>query len=120
MLLLFMQAISSVLRTPIASIDHLSVLLADSDASKVQWTLDCFNGMKPFCFILFLFLAIGFTGYFYDEKFLCSIYIFKVEVSFYREVHANSRFDTILSVDQQKDLPNSYGLEMKINRLNSY
>ncbi|KAL2254140.1 UNVERIFIED_CONTAM: hypothetical protein Sindi_0208700 [Sesamum indicum] len=36
-------AICSVLRTPIASIDRLSVLLADSDASKVQWTLDCFN-----------------------------------------------------------------------------
>ncbi|KAL0357311.1 UNVERIFIED_CONTAM: hypothetical protein Scaly_1416800 [Sesamum calycinum] len=39
-----LKAICSVLRTPIASIDHLSVLLADSDASKVQWTLDCFNG----------------------------------------------------------------------------
>ncbi|KAK6139457.1 hypothetical protein DH2020_026811 [Rehmannia glutinosa] len=43
MLMLFKQAICSVLRTPIASIDHLSVLLADSDASKVRWTLDCFN-----------------------------------------------------------------------------
>ncbi|KAI3445343.1 hypothetical protein Pfo_002008 [Paulownia fortunei] len=41
-----LKAICSVLRTPIASIDHLSVLLADSDASKVQWTLDCFNGMR--------------------------------------------------------------------------
>ncbi|KAK6159875.1 hypothetical protein DH2020_003256 [Rehmannia glutinosa] len=46
MLMLFKQAICSVLRTPIASIDHLSVLLADSDASKVRWTLDCFNGMR--------------------------------------------------------------------------
>ncbi|KAK6139441.1 hypothetical protein DH2020_026815 [Rehmannia glutinosa] len=41
-----LKAICSVLRTPIASIDHLSVLLADSDASKVRWTLDCFNGMR--------------------------------------------------------------------------
>ncbi|KAL6582671.1 hypothetical protein OROMI_004749 [Orobanche minor] len=41
-----LKAICSVLRTPIASIDHLSVLLADSSASKVQWTLDCFNGMR--------------------------------------------------------------------------
>ncbi|KAK4427647.1 hypothetical protein Salat_1533700 [Sesamum alatum] len=41
-----LKAICSVLRTPIASIDHLSVLLADSDASKVQWTLDCFNGVR--------------------------------------------------------------------------
>lgn len=46
--MMFMQAVSSVLRTPIANIDHLNVLLADSDASKVQWTLDCFNGMKSF------------------------------------------------------------------------
>ncbi|GER32933.1 cell cycle checkpoint control family protein [Striga asiatica] len=42
----FVKAICSVLRTPIASIDHLSGLLPDSDASKLQWTLDCFNGMK--------------------------------------------------------------------------
>lgn len=48
MVLLLVQAICSVLRTPVASIDHLSVLLTDSDASKVQWTLDCFNGMNPF------------------------------------------------------------------------
>ncbi|KAL2468585.1 cell cycle checkpoint control protein family [Forsythia ovata] len=41
-----LKAICSVLRTPIASIDHLSVLLPDADASKVQWTLDCVNGMK--------------------------------------------------------------------------
>lgn len=43
-----MQAICSVLRTPVASIDHLTVQLADSDASKVQWALDCSNGMKTF------------------------------------------------------------------------
>ncbi|XP_033517018.1 uncharacterized protein [Nicotiana tomentosiformis] len=37
------QAICSVLRTPIASIDHLSVSLSNPDASKVQWTLNCHN-----------------------------------------------------------------------------
>ncbi|CAA3007082.1 cell cycle checkpoint control RAD9A isoform X1 [Olea europaea subsp. europaea] len=41
-----LKAICSVLRTPIVSIDHLSMLLPDPDASKVQWTLDCVNGMK--------------------------------------------------------------------------
>lgn len=41
-----LKAISSVLRTPVASIDHLTVQLADSDASKVQWALDCSNGMR--------------------------------------------------------------------------
>ncbi|XP_042002135.1 cell cycle checkpoint control protein RAD9A-like [Salvia splendens] len=41
-----LKAICSVLRTPVASIDHLTVQLADSDASKVQWALDCSNGMK--------------------------------------------------------------------------
>ncbi|XP_055808684.1 uncharacterized protein LOC129877221 isoform X3 [Solanum dulcamara] len=40
------QAICSVLRTPIASIDHLSVSLPNPDASKVQWTLNCHNGMR--------------------------------------------------------------------------
>lgn len=41
-----LKAICSVLRTPIASIDHLTALLPDPDASKVQWTLDCNNGMR--------------------------------------------------------------------------
>ncbi|EYU23720.1 hypothetical protein MIMGU_mgv1a0208131mg, partial [Erythranthe guttata] len=41
-----LKAICSVLRTPIASIDHLNVVLPDSDSSKVQWTLECFNGMR--------------------------------------------------------------------------
>ncbi|KAM0014527.1 putative exodeoxyribonuclease III [Helianthus debilis subsp. tardiflorus] len=41
-----LKAICSVLRTPLTSIDHLNVILPDPDASKVQWTLDCFNGMK--------------------------------------------------------------------------
>ncbi|KAJ6762684.1 CELL CYCLE CHECKPOINT CONTROL PROTEIN [Salix purpurea] len=41
-----LKAICSVLRTPIAGVDHLSVHLPDPDASKVQWTLECFNGMK--------------------------------------------------------------------------
>ncbi|KDP23481.1 hypothetical protein JCGZ_23314 [Jatropha curcas] len=41
-----LKAICSVLRTPIPSIDHLSVQFPDPDASKVQWTLECFNGMR--------------------------------------------------------------------------
>ncbi|XP_058216129.1 uncharacterized protein LOC131327131 isoform X2 [Rhododendron vialii] len=41
-----LKAICSVLRTPLTSVDHLSVLLPDRDASKVQWTLDCFNGVR--------------------------------------------------------------------------
>ncbi|XP_030503041.2 uncharacterized protein LOC115718407 [Cannabis sativa] len=41
-----LKAVCSVLRTPVASIDSLSIKLPDSDASKVQWTLECFNGMR--------------------------------------------------------------------------
>ncbi|KAL4580486.1 hypothetical protein LXL04_016681 [Taraxacum kok-saghyz] len=41
-----LKAVCSVFRTPLTSIDHLTVLLPDSDSSKVQWTLDCYNGMK--------------------------------------------------------------------------
>ncbi|MCL7043731.1 hypothetical protein MKW94_020775 [Papaver nudicaule] len=41
-----LKAVCSVLRTPIASIDRLCVLLPKSDASKVQWTIYCNNGMK--------------------------------------------------------------------------
>ncbi|XP_075488206.1 uncharacterized protein LOC142527318 isoform X5 [Primulina tabacum] len=41
-----LKAICSVLRTPIASIEHLSVLLSDPNSPKVQWTLECFNGMR--------------------------------------------------------------------------
>ncbi|XP_076950395.1 uncharacterized protein LOC143623346 [Bidens hawaiensis] len=41
-----LKAICSVLRTPLTSIDHLNVILPDPDASKVQWTLNCYNGMK--------------------------------------------------------------------------
>ncbi|KAK1581201.1 hypothetical protein Q3G72_003992 [Acer saccharum] len=37
------QAVCSVLRTPTASVDYLSVILPDADASKVQWTLKCYN-----------------------------------------------------------------------------
>ena len=39
-----LQAICSLLRTPIASIDNLSVKLPDPDASKVQWALECYSG----------------------------------------------------------------------------
>ncbi|KAI3754939.1 hypothetical protein L1987_54731 [Smallanthus sonchifolius] len=38
-----LKAVCSVLRTPLTSIDHLNVILPDPDASKVQWTLDCYN-----------------------------------------------------------------------------
>ncbi|CAL5400555.1 unnamed protein product [Camellia sinensis] len=41
-----LKAICSVLRTPLTSIDHLSVVLPNPDASKLQWTLDCYNGMR--------------------------------------------------------------------------
>ncbi|XP_060203145.1 uncharacterized protein LOC132631573 isoform X2 [Lycium barbarum] len=41
-----LKAICSVLRTPIASIDHLCVSLPNPDASKMQWTLNCHNGMR--------------------------------------------------------------------------
>ncbi|KAK6228986.1 hypothetical protein SCA6_017937 [Theobroma cacao] len=34
-----------------ASIDHLTVKLADLDASKVQWALECYSGMKNACWI---------------------------------------------------------------------
>ncbi|KAF8018028.1 hypothetical protein BT93_H3048 [Corymbia citriodora subsp. variegata] len=41
-----LKAVCSVLRTPITNIDYLSVQLPDINASKVQWSLQCFNGIK--------------------------------------------------------------------------
>ncbi|XP_050225548.1 uncharacterized protein LOC126675025 isoform X2 [Mercurialis annua] len=41
-----LKAICAVLRTPIPSIDNLSVRLPDPDASKVQWTLECYSGIR--------------------------------------------------------------------------
>ncbi|VVA96574.1 unnamed protein product [Arabis nemorensis] len=41
-----LKAVCSVLRTPVASIDHMSVQLPYHDASKVKWTLECFSGLK--------------------------------------------------------------------------
>ncbi|KAI6692421.1 hypothetical protein NL676_020131, partial [Syzygium grande] len=41
-----LKAVCSVLRTPIINIDYLSVQLPDINASKVQWALQCFNGIK--------------------------------------------------------------------------
>ncbi|KAM4119112.1 hypothetical protein ACJW30_03G035100 [Castanea mollissima] len=38
-----LKAICSLLRTPIAGIDNLSVKLPDPDASKVQWVLECYS-----------------------------------------------------------------------------
>ncbi|GMY21724.1 cell cycle checkpoint control protein RAD9A-like isoform X2, partial [Fagus crenata] len=39
-----LKAICSLLRTPIASIDNLSMKLPDPDALKVQWALECSSG----------------------------------------------------------------------------
>lgn len=47
-----MQAVCAVLRTPIGSIDHLIVNLPDPDASKVQWTLECYSGRLHFAYLL--------------------------------------------------------------------
>ncbi|XP_039022351.1 cell cycle checkpoint control protein RAD9A-like [Hibiscus syriacus] len=41
-----LKAVCSVLRTPIASIDNLTVKLADPDAPKIQWDLACHTGLK--------------------------------------------------------------------------
>ncbi|KAK8977745.1 hypothetical protein V6N11_000072 [Hibiscus sabdariffa] len=38
-----LKAVCSVFRTPIASIDNLTVELADPDASKIQWALTCYS-----------------------------------------------------------------------------
>lgn len=43
------------LRTPLASIDHLSIRLPDPDASKMQWTLECYSGKYPFSYLICLF-----------------------------------------------------------------
>ncbi|KAM5561178.1 cell cycle checkpoint control protein RAD9A [Rosa sericea] len=47
-----LKAVCAVLRTPIGSIDHLSVNLPDPDASKVQWTLECYSGMRKSYWII--------------------------------------------------------------------
>ncbi|XP_039154986.1 cell cycle checkpoint control protein RAD9A-like [Eucalyptus grandis] len=41
-----LKAVCSVLRTPISNIDYLSMQLPDLNASKVQWALQCFSGIK--------------------------------------------------------------------------
>ncbi|KAK8619152.1 hypothetical protein V6N13_133119 [Hibiscus sabdariffa] len=38
-----LKAVCSVFRTPITSIDNLTVKLADPDASKRQWALTCYS-----------------------------------------------------------------------------
>ncbi|CAB4315653.1 unnamed protein product [Prunus armeniaca] len=47
-----LKAVCSVLRTPLATIDHLSIRLPDPDASKMQWTLECYSGMKKSYWII--------------------------------------------------------------------
>ncbi|XP_056168683.1 uncharacterized protein LOC115666268 [Syzygium oleosum] len=41
-----LKAVCSVLRTPITNIDYLRVQLPDINTSKVQWALQCFDGIK--------------------------------------------------------------------------
>ncbi|KAF8401492.1 hypothetical protein HHK36_012432 [Tetracentron sinense] len=43
---ILLKAVCSVLRTPTTNVDRLCVHLPNSDASKVQWTLDCYNGVR--------------------------------------------------------------------------
>ncbi|KAJ0078824.1 hypothetical protein Patl1_22528 [Pistacia atlantica] len=38
-----LKAVCSVLRSPIATVEHLTVQLPDPDSPKVQWTLKCYN-----------------------------------------------------------------------------
>ncbi|KAF9605722.1 hypothetical protein IFM89_018118 [Coptis chinensis] len=41
-----LKAVCSVLRTSVSGVDRLCIKLAEPDASKVQWTLDCLSGMR--------------------------------------------------------------------------
>ncbi|OWM72473.1 hypothetical protein CDL15_Pgr018358 [Punica granatum] len=41
-----LKDVCSVLRTPITNIDHLDVQLPDPDASRLQWVLECYNGIR--------------------------------------------------------------------------
>ncbi|KAJ4955407.1 hypothetical protein NE237_012190 [Protea cynaroides] len=41
-----LKDVCAVLRTPIASVDDLSIRLPNSEASKVQWILNCLHGLK--------------------------------------------------------------------------
>ncbi|KAK1388699.1 hypothetical protein POM88_016877 [Heracleum sosnowskyi] len=52
-----LKAICSVLRTPIASIDHLRVHLPSPDSSKIQWTLNCNNGLEVMLMKTLTYLA---------------------------------------------------------------
>ncbi|PIA61475.1 hypothetical protein AQUCO_00300761v1 [Aquilegia coerulea] len=41
-----LKAVCSLMRTPVTGVDRLCIHLPDPDAAKVQWTLDCHNGMR--------------------------------------------------------------------------
>ncbi|MQL97969.1 hypothetical protein Taro_030675, partial [Colocasia esculenta] len=41
-----LKAVCSVLRTPVAAVDRLAVLLPSPDAPKLQWSLQCYNGVR--------------------------------------------------------------------------
>ncbi|KAK9161540.1 hypothetical protein Syun_007881 [Stephania yunnanensis] len=41
-----LKAVCAVLRTPVTSVDLLSMVLPGADASKVEWILQCGDGMK--------------------------------------------------------------------------
>ncbi|KAH9293078.1 hypothetical protein KI387_041719 [Taxus chinensis] len=41
-----LKAVCTVFRTPSTSMDHLSIFLPDTEATKLQWTLDCINGIR--------------------------------------------------------------------------
>lgn len=41
-----LKAVLTIFRTPPTSLERLSILLPDAEATKVQWTLDCINGIR--------------------------------------------------------------------------
>ncbi|CAA6663435.1 unnamed protein product [Spirodela intermedia] len=41
-----LKAICSIFRTPVSAVDRLTVVLPSPDAPKIQWTLECFSGVK--------------------------------------------------------------------------
>ncbi|XP_010259632.1 PREDICTED: cell cycle checkpoint control protein RAD9A isoform X2 [Nelumbo nucifera] len=43
---MLLKAVCSILRTPITSVDRLCINMPNPDASKVQWTLECYSGMR--------------------------------------------------------------------------
>ncbi|GKB81378.1 cell cycle checkpoint control protein RAD9A [Tanacetum coccineum] len=73
-----LKAVCSLLRTPLTSIDHLTVILTDPDASKVQWTLDCYNGELLSVF----FLVVGCCYVTSSEKMILGVKLLFIVVVF--------------------------------------